>query len=42
MKLFSCEILDQLKKLGINPAEQFQYAVEYAAYESCRVICGGA
>lgn len=41
MKLFICEILDELKKLGVKPHEQIQYAKEYMAYESCRATCGG-
>jgi hypothetical protein len=31
--LTSCEILDELKKLGIdNPSELIQYVKEYTAY----------
>lgn len=34
--LSSCEILDELKKLGIktSSAEMIQYVIEYAAYYS--------
>lgn len=42
MKLSSCEILDRLRNLGVKPHEQFQYAIEYAAYESRRLNSGGA
>lgn len=37
--LMSCEILDGLKKLGINPsAELIEYVIEYTAYYSMRLI----
>jgi hypothetical protein len=36
--LSSCEILDELQKLGIKPYELFQYVIEYSAYDTVRHI----
>ncbi len=37
--LSSCEILDELNKLGIKTsAEMIQYLIEYSAYYSVRTI----
>jgi len=32
--LSSCEILDELKKLGIKSSELIQYVIEYSAYST--------
>jgi len=34
----SCEILDELKKVGIKPHELIQYVIEYSAYDTIRHI----
>lgn len=34
MELLSCEILDQLQKMGLDPHEQFGLAMDYVACES--------
>ncbi|MBI4682182.1 MAG: hypothetical protein HY757_03670 [Nitrospirae bacterium] len=36
--LSSCEILDELQKLGIKPSELVQYVIEYSAYDTIRHI----
>ncbi|MEW6601753.1 MAG: hypothetical protein AB1499_12350 [Nitrospirota bacterium] len=36
--LSSCEILDELKKIGIKPSELIQYVIEYSAYYTVRNI----
>ncbi len=36
--LSSCEILDELQKLGIKPSEFVQYVIEYSAYDIIRHI----
>jgi hypothetical protein len=36
--LSSCEILDELEKLGIKPSELIQYVIEYSAYDVIRNI----
>lgn len=36
--LSSCEILDELKKLGIKSSELIQYVIEYSAYCTIRHI----
>jgi len=36
--LSSCEILDELKKLGIKSSELLQYVIEYSAYSTVRNI----
>lgn len=39
VSLTSCEILDELKKLGIyTSSEMIQYVIEYSAYYSIRNI----
>ncbi len=36
--LSSCEILDELQKLGIKSSEMIQYVIEYSAYDTVRHI----
>ena len=36
--LSSCEILDELKELGIKSSELIQYVIEYSAYCTIRNI----
>ncbi len=36
--LSSCEILDELKKLGIKSSDLIQYVIEYSAYYTIRNI----
>ena len=36
--LSSCEILDELQKLGIKTSELVQYVIEYSAYDTIRHI----